>query len=516
MKKLSILVSVLSIFAFSSFAEIKMPRIFSDNMMLQRNANVNVWGWASPNSKVNVQFAGQSKDVKANAKGEWLVKLAPMKENAKPQSMFISENGASPVEIKNILVGEVWVLGGQSNMAFGLSGADCYNEYKEIVKKYPIRFFNQGNDASKTACKTPQEDSYKYARWADCQTQPCGGFSAVGLIFATEISEKLNVPVGLLYTAISGTNMYSWFPQDVWDNDPMIEHERKAWERRLKNYDYEKALAKWQKKVDDYEAEVKKAKAEGKEPPKRHYSTTPTFKPRTDSPDLYRTRCELYNGRINPIKRFTVRGVYWYQGCNDGYMKEKFKESFICLMNAWRDAFKNPNMPFVAVQLPSWGTKAPWAEVRQQQYDACRELKNAGIACSIDTGLEDDIHPKDKLPIGKRSAAVALRDVYDLDVQAYGPIVKNVKYMGKVARINFYGGKLVCKGDPRGFEVLCADKWVPAIAKVNGDTVVVKAKEGDSEISGVRYLWKSFAKPDVCIYSSADLPAFPFQLKKAQ
>ena len=511
MKRSYILFCAALLFTLSLCAEIKMPRIFSDNMVLQRGVPVKVWGWASPGSDVTVSFSGQTKTAKANAKGEWLVELSPLRESVEASEISISESGGAPKQIKNVLVGDVWISGGQSNMEFAAKRMDGANDFLSELKGHPVRFFVQKE--SKPS-KVPMEDTGKNSKWFDCKSDDVSWLSAVALIFARDISAKTGVPIGVIDSSFSGTNMYSWLPQEVFDNDPLVEHERVNWKNRLKNYNYQKALEKWQKGVDEYEAAVAKAKAEGKPVPPQHYSTTLLHKPRPDSPDLFRTRCELYNARIYPIKRYAARGILWYQGENDGYMKKGFRESFMSLINAWRQSWGNPDMPFISVQLPSWGSDAPWAEIRQQQYEACRNLKNTGIVVTIDTGEKDDIHPTEKLPIGHRAAAIALHDVYGFkDIAAYGPIMKDVKFIGKLARVEFSGGNLECKGEPRGFEVLCGGKWIPAKAKVKKDCVLLRAADSNSDIEGVRYLWETFAKPNVCLYSN-DIPAMPFIKEK--
>ncbi len=510
MKK--ILISLLSIFAtLCANAEIKMPKLFSDNAILQRDVPVNVWGWAEPNAKVELKFAGQVKTVKANKNGAWRVVLDPMQASSQSRSIFVSENEGKTVEIKNVVVGEVWISGGQSNMEFALRSMNGSKEFIENAKNYDVRFFMQ---KSSMESKTPMLDAGNDAHWVDFRgdSNKIVNTSAIATVFACKLNAKIKIPVGVVDTSLSGTNMYSWLPKDVFENDPTLEHERKNLRDRTKRYDYQKALSKWQKGVDEYEVSVAKAKAEGKPAPKRHYRTTVRFRPRADSPDLYRTQGELYNGKVFPVKDYAARAFLWYQGENDGTMKNGFRESFVAIMKSWRASWGNANMPFVAIQLPSFGTKSHWAEIRAQQSQACEIAKNAYPVVTIDTGEKDDIHPKDKLEIAYRAANVALKMVYGFnDIVAFAPSVKNVSFENQTATV-YFNRKIECRGEVRGFEVLSEGKWIPAKAKVQARSVTLTT-EGKANIEGVRYLWKSWAKPDVCIYGD-NLPVSPFIKEK--
>ncbi len=511
-KKLFIFVSLISVLSLN--AEIKMPLVLSDNAILQRNANVKIWGWANPNANVEVEFSGQKKSTKANNKGQWALKLSPMKACDTPHVMSISENGGKPFEIKNVLVGDVWVAGGQSNMEFGMrqmSGGG--KEVLENAKKHTVRYFKLWSSENK---KTPQPDAYKGSRWIDFRTGSplMNGLSAVASIFACDINAKTKIPIGVLDTSLSGTNMYSWLPKNVFENSPNLQHERDAFKKRMKTYNFERELAKFQKKVDEHKQAVTKAKAEGKPEPKLPSSIREIHKPRPDSPDKYRTYGEMFNARVYPLKNFTARGFIWYQGENDSAMKVGFDKTFAELVNSWRAQWGNQNMPFLAVQLPSYGTKSSWAEVRWQQLKVCNQLKNMGYIVTVDTGDEKDIHPTNKLPVGHRLANVALNQVYGFkDIVAYAPTVKNVKFTKNVVTVNF-SGNIECRGEPRGFEVLCDDEWAPASAEVKTNSIIIRAKDSKKKIDGVRYLWKSFAKPDVCLFITGDLPVAPFIKKR--
>lgn len=508
MKTLKISLVATALLASAAFAlgEIKMPRIFGDHMMLQREEPVNVWGMADAGARVEVEFAGQKISAKAGPDGRWYARLKPMKASAEPRAMKILENGKESKTINDVLVGEVWIAGGQSNMAFGLSSMENANSVVEKADLVKVRYFNQPQNNPQPA---PQFDTADDTKWYVCSSQNAAGMSAVAYTFAQKLALELGVPVGIVQTAVSGTPMRSWVPIEEFEENPLFAASYKSYQARLKKWDYEAELKKWNEFVRTYPERVEKAKAEGKEPPPK-WTISDTLKPWKDSPDGFRKPANLYNGRVAPIVNFTARGFIWYQGENDN-LRTGFKDQLKGLIGAWRKLWRKPDMPFLFVQLPSW-TCVNWEYMRWDQFRTCKEVKNVGMAVAIDTGAEKDVHPLDKLPIIERLSQIALRDVYgNKEALGYGPIFKGAKISGDRAKVDFHmsGRKLVIKGEPKGFEVLLDDgQWVPAVVKQTGNSILVKsANPDDKRIKGVRYLWKDWARPDVCVYNDADIPA---------
>ena len=512
--KLSICAAALFACA-ASYAEIKMPRLFSNSMVLQRDAEVNVWGTADAGAKVEVEFDGQKVAAKAAADGSWALKLKPMKESGMLRKMTVSENGRPSKVINDVLVGEVWIVGGQSNMAYPLRLIDGAKEIIAAANNSLIRYFDQGSNPEMKSTqglgKDPETDTLKGTSWLVCSPKNAEhSFRAVPYIFARDLAQKLNMPVGLIYTAIPGTPMVAWIPRDEYDSNPAFADVKKSYETRLKNYNYQKALAAYEETVRTYPERVEKAKKEGKRPPES-WTIAENMRPWKDSPDKWSTPVMLYNIRINPVKNFTARGVIWYQGESDSASPATFGKKLEGFIKIWRKVFNNADMPFIMVQLPSYKSQT-WPEIRQVQQDIADLMKNVFVATSIDTGTIDDVHPKEKLPVGERMARAALAGVYGFkDVSAGGPVLKSVRYDGKSANIEFdvRGDKLVCKGEPRGFEVLSGGKWVEAKTKVAHNSISLEAADS-GDVSGVRYLYKPWAKPDVCIYNDDGLPAHPF------
>lgn len=505
-------------FAAQLRADIKLPRIFSNSMVLQCGEPVNVWGKAAPNAKVDVEFANQKVSTKAGADGSWSIKLAAMKPSAQGGTLTVYENGAPKRTVSDVLVGEVWIAGGQSNMAFGLKGADGSKELIENANNSLIRYFNMGGTPRMRSLdgigKTPEWDCVKGASWLVCSPKNAEySFKAVPYIFARDLAKKLNVPVGIIYTAISGTNMRSWIPRSDFENNPKFAKQKELFQNKIKNYDAKKAIEKYEENVRTYPERVAKAKKEGYRPPEA-WTISEEMRPWKDSPDRWASPCMLYNIRIAPVKNFTARGIVWYQGEADTYI-DYFDSLFSAFIEVWRREFGKPNMPFVFVQLPSFESRN-WCKVRLQQQSVADKTPNVFMATTVDTGAKDDIHPHDKLPVGERLASLTLGKVYKVgNTHACGPTFKSVRYENNGALVTFnFNGKLEMRGEPRGFEVLADGKWTDAKAKIHGISVSVFSPDKKAKVTGVRYLYKNWAKPDVCLYDDKGFPAYPFEDEK--
>lgn len=497
----------------TAFAEIKMPQIFSDNMMLQRDMPVKVWGGADPNANVEVDFAGQKKTAIASADGSWSVTLDTMNANADPQEMSVSENGKVSKKIGNVLVGEVWVLGGQSNMEWRLKstlGADAAYERAHYPK---LRYFRQ----SIKMAEIPQKDSPKGAAWTVADGENVGGYSAVGFYFGEQLMKDLDVPVGLVYAARGATKMACWIPEADLNDLPYLKSFKADFDKENAEYTpdaYQKKLAEYKETMRKAKEEDEKLKEEGKPAKKRSwlFGIAPNpISPRID----FQTPSYLFNGMVAPFAGWAARGTIWYQGESDTHPEEAlncFEDQLRTVVEAWRKNFANENMYFFWVQLASYTSNGHWAEARWRQLQAVDKISKSGVANIIDTGEEHYIHPHLKTPVGIRLEKIALRDVYGFkNVHPYGPIMKDVSYSGDEATVSFDldGRGLVGKGEPRGFEVFCNGKWVTANVSLKGSEVAAKSPDG-SKVEGVRYLWKDWAMPDVWLYNEDNLPAFSF------
>ena len=499
--------------AVSAFGAIKMPSIFSDNMMLQRDFSVKIWGDAAPNSVVEVQFCGQKKSAKSDDKGAWSVQLDRMPADKTPHEMTVSENGKIGKRIKNILVGEVWILGGQSNMAWTLGKSEGGAVAAERAKYPDIRYFKQYGGAMS---KTPRKTMYS-AAWLELSPKNAAELSAVGVLFAEKLRADLDVPVGLVFTALGAAQMVVFIPEEKCTT---LEYTRGVCENFVKRnatYSYENALKSYNRKRAQWEEEREKAKRENKPFTKKFNHPVPnklSFLPPFCTP-FY-----VYNAVVAPLAGFGARGVLWYQGESDSADKrlENFGEQFGLLVSSWREKFDNPDLYFLTVQLASYEVaKRDWGLTRWKQYLAAKSLPKCFTVNNVDCGEEHDIHPKDKLTVATRLEKTALREVYGReDVRSRFPSLMDVQYNGCTAVATFAvdSGKLEMRGNPRGFEAKVGGNWIAADAELCGNAVKISVKDKAAKIDGVRYLWKNWARPDVCLYDTYGLPAFSFTHEK--
>ena len=501
----------------NSYAEIEVPSIFSDGMILQRDMPVKIWGKATPNAKINVQFASQNKSTNADTKGNWSLYLDKLDTSHQAREMKISENGKIQKSFKNVLVGEVWILGGQSNMAYYCNEMPLEYRKHHYENADNMKYVRQFTMNPAIIAEAPQFHCTKGAKWIDANKQNFHRFSAIGYFFAEKISKELNVPVGLIYTPRGATSMMCWLPADACYKNAST---KKRWERFLKDKanfteeKYQEKLDKYNKYVTDYKRKVAEAKRLNKPKPKyywyKHVKPLP-FTPygATDTPVYF------WNAKIAPIATMATRGVLWYQGCSDAHKGayEHFEDVFNLLVSTWRNEWKNENLPFVFVQLASYGQRetSNFHDVRIAQMNVAQKLQNCFITTAIDLGEFDNIHPKYKDTLAYRMADVALRDIYKTTTgTVYGAICKDVKFDKNKAEISFDtdGSDIIQKGELKGFEILENDKWViPTKIELHNNKLII---DSQNNIEGVRYLYKNWAQPDVCLYSTNGLPVFPF------
>ena len=505
-------------------AEIKLPELFSDGAVFQREKPVKIWGMAEPNAEVGVEFAGQKKSAKADAKGKWFLFLDAMPASAEPREMTVSENGKSAKKVGDILVGEVWILGGQSNMEWIVVNTD---DAKEAIARsdYPLlRYFDMPSGLNTET----EQFSIPNGKWIHSSPKVSGKFSAVGFYFGEKLMKDLKIPVALVDTAMGGTPMRAWTPAEWAENVPFEKRwfatYKKEREDYLKNGGYEKKVAEMKIRREKYDAACKKADAEGKPRPS-------LWDFRVSTP-LKHTHVSVnsipiwhWNAKVAPVAGFTARGVLWYQGESDAWGMDPqwspsftFGEVYKNMVRAWRARWGSENLFFLAIQLPSQDKSPAWPHVRAQQVEAADALGNAACANIIDTGWQFDVHPHDKTLVGHRAEEIALRNLYGYSSILPTPRAVSVKYKkgGAFVKLDAFGGKLVAKGEPRGFELKIDGKWVEGKPELRKNGVFVAAADSSTKPEGVRYLWKGWAKPDVWIYNSQNTPLFTFKFEETK
>jgi len=518
-----IIITVLAaLFSVTSFAKIMTPRMFSDNMLFQRGEPAKIWGTSSPNSKISVEFGSQKINTKADARGYWRATLDSMPASKTPRDIILSENGKTSKVIKNVLVGDVWFIGGQSNMAWSVELMPT-SFIKDVINraKYPnLRYFF--NDGFFDYKNQPQYDTVEGSCWVELNNNPrIVKVSVLGLLIGEQLMKELDVPIAIVQTAVGGTSMPAWISKKNFQVNDYLKRFYKKYEEAYAKYDYEAELAKWNNQLKDYNQKAEKAKKAGKPVPAKPFNLI-YRKPVEHTPyDTFVSPAGHYNTKVAPFEGIAIKGVIWYQGeADSGHNVADFRPMFQGVVKTWRDNFNNEKLPFFWIQLPSF--KQDWGRVRQEQMQAMNDIKYGGIICTIDTGVEDNIHPTDKEPVAERMANLILQKVYGKDKKAEAPVVQCVKYMGNtaVAYFNTFGKSLMYSADEiTGFEIKVSGKWIKPQAKFYGKNGVMlnlpKDMRTTNEIDGVRYLYKGWAKPEVVLYDSTGLPVMPFISDKA-
>ena len=449
-------------------AEVKMPAIFGNNMVLQQKTSNLIWGIAEPGEDVTVSIAGQTKSAKADADGKWSVKLDPL-QVGEPLTMTVK--GKNELKFENVLVGEVWIGSGQSNMQWSLnSSTEPTNTIRDA--NFPnIRLITVPR-VSKT------EPQYDFSgQWEPCTPQNVGGFSAVLFYFGQKLHQDLNVPVGLIHCSWGGSSCESWINYDVVATEP----------------DFVNIIQRRTNREVDH--------PQGGDNQQAGY---------------------LYNGMLHPILGYGVSGVIWYQGETNAGRAYQYRTLFPTMINNWRDEWKQKSgqeiLPFYWVQLANFmqtrdnpGDSA-WAELREAQ-SMTQSLPNSGQAVIIDIGVADDIHPRNKRDVGLRLALLALNNDYGKTQPCESPQYQSVSFDGNKAVLKFdfvYDGLVSNGALPTGFSIAGEDKvfhWASAEI-IDKDTVAVSSPKV-ARPAAVRYGWAN--NPVVTLYNSAKLPMNPFR-----
>ena len=495
-----IIILLLSITGCSTlWADVTLPHIISDNMVLQRDKELPIWGWAQSSETVSVEINGHRTTTKADEKGKWMVKLPAMSVGG-PFEMTIKGNNT--IRLSNVMVGEVWLCSGQSNMELTVGGA--FNSEKEITEaNYPdIRQFDIPN---KTAGR-PRPDVD--AAWVPCSPQTAGGFTAVGYFFARQIHKELNVPIGLINSSWGGSRIEPWTPPAGFQ---MVEKTKDISERiKQANTDYRKAVEKALDRIQEWIPVAKKAFAEDNELP-----LDPEF-PRHQL-DSYWEPTGMYNAMIHPIIPFAIRGALWYQGEANVGEGMLYYEKMKALIGGWRKLWGDDAFPFYYVQLAPFtygGGPYRLPAIWQAQTKAL-SIPNTGMAVTVDI-VDDirDIHPKNKQDVGRRLALWALAKTYGEKTVVYsGPLYKNMEIENGKIRIYFdnVGTGLISRDGKEltYFEIAGSDKkFVEAHAFIEDDTVVVSS-DTIKEPAAVRFAWNEEAQPNLS--NKQGLPASPFR-----
>ncbi len=486
-------------------AEVRLPRVFSDHMVLQRERPVPVWGWAAPGEKVEVSLGAHRASTAADAEGEWRVDL-PALEAGGPHVLKVV--GSNTVTISDVLVGEVWLASGQSNMEMYVR--DAQNAKQELANAvHPqLRFFT----TPRTPAFTPQSDCG--GEWAVCSPQTAGEFSAAAYYFAREVQRREKVPVGILHSSWGGTRVQVWMDRETLAADPELRRYVEELDETVR--EHTKRVLAVAPQVAAWAAQAATAKAAGRpvpmppvvpDDPRVHYGEWP------ETPTC------LYDSKIAPLVPYALRGALWYQGESNAWEASRYTKLLTAMVQGWRREWGQGDFPFLIVQLANFGAApgpagpgaSDWAELREAQAAMLR-VPNTGLAVAIDLGDAYDIHPKNKQEVGRRLALAAGHLVYGWKDEYSGPRYRSMEVEGSTIRVHFdHATGLHPAGSDRlqGFAIAGADhRFLWAEAVIDGESVVVSNPEVPHP-EAVRYAWGE--NPPNNLYNAAGLPAGPFR-----
>ena len=491
MKKIALIILLAATCAAQ--AQVKLPALFSDNMVLQQNTKAAIWGWAKPGETIVITGSwGKTASAITGADGKWQTTIKTIAAGG-PYTLTVA--GSNSIQVNNILLGEVWLASGQSNMEFFVgkmnnpSYTGVIDYQKEIAAAdFPnIRLIDVPNKIA-----TEPTDRFESV-WKVCSPKTVDSFSAVAYYFARKVQAQTGYPIGIINSTWGGTPAESWTSKAVLEADP----------------DYKPIFERFQKMVDDYPAAQEKFKTDMA----AWKADTTNKKPAAViNPYNYnKAPFVLYNGMIAPVKPFTVKGFIWYQGESNADRAYQYRKLFPAMIANWRADWNDSKLPFYFVQISPHRSQN--AEIREAQLMTMQQVKHTGMAVTIDNGDSLDIHPRNKKLVGERLALWPLHDVYKKDLIFSGPVYRSMKVKGSTIELRFnYSGdglKSSDGGELREFTIAGADQqFYPAKAVISGNRIIVSSDAVAAPVA-VRFAWRNLPKPN--LYNNSGLPATPFR-----
>jgi sialate O-acetylesterase len=483
----------------AAFADVKPHALIADGMVLQQGVKVPIWGSADDEEKVTVHF--QDQEISTVAKGgTWLVRLDELKAGG-PYEMTIT--GKNRIQFRNILIGEVWVCSGQSNMEWPVQVTAHADKAIADSANPMIRLFT----VARTAAAFPLD--HVQGKWQECGPDTVKSFSAVGYFFGRDVQKARNVPVGLIHSSWGGTPAEAWTSKAALEAEPALKYLSQRQTSALAAYPG--VIDKYIARLGKYEEAFSKAVAKDQDPPNPPVLPVPPSR----NPNGAST---LYNGMIAPIIPYAMRGAIWYQGESNAGRAYEYRTLLPTMIKNWRTDWKQGNFPFLIVQLAPFMKietepgESQWAELREAQLLTTLTVPNTALAVITDVGEENDIHPRRKEPVGARLALAARALAYGEKIAYSGPVHHAMRTEGNKAILSFEhtGSGLAAKGGPlTGFTLAGKDrKFVKAQAEIHGDKVAVWSPTVDEPVA-VRYGWTNY--PVVNLWNKEGLPASPFR-----
>lgn len=488
-------------------ADVTPHVLFTDNMVLQADREIPVWGLAQPGERIQVVLAGGKVSAQdraiADAKGRWMVRL-PKQSATTDQAppLTLTFRGNNEVTLHNILIGEVWMASGQSNMQMSLKDCQDGDKAAAAATDSHIRLYTVPN----VAAPIPLTSIASRPKWTECSPQSVLYFSGLAYYFAKHLRKDLKVPIGIIHTSWGGTPAEAWTSQEALEAEPTLRYYNEALAAAMKAYDPEKARTQYQEAMKQWEKAAAEAKTAGKPAPGR---PRPQVNPATSpwSPS------SLYNAMISPLIPYGIAGAIWYQGESNADRAFEYRTLFPAMIKDWRKRF-GYDFPFLFVQLAPWNvpTTQTWPELREAQLMTL-SLPKTGMAVITDVGDPTDIHPKRKEPVGERLAILARGIAYKQPIEYSGPIFKSMRIESDQLVLTFdhVDGGLEKRGERlSGFTIAGADrKFLPALAIVTGPDKVRVFNPRLKEPVAVRFGWHNY--PETSLWNKAGLPASPFR-----
>ncbi|MGD2175939.1 MAG: sialate O-acetylesterase [Candidatus Brocadiaceae bacterium] len=489
-------------------AALELPSVIGENMVLQRQTGAAVWGWDEPGSTVAVRFRDEEATAQAGEDGRWSVRL-PTGAAGGPFELQV--RGTSERVIGNVLVGEVWVAGGQSNMWWHVSKCRDVVRVVEEADCPEVRMFDANTHPRQAGWVAEEPQRTVKARWQVTSPETVRGYPGVPYFFARELHEELDVPVGIVHLAVPATRIEPWLSREL--AGAHFPHLVGYWEMRRERYpreveEYERALEQWQERKAA-------AEQEGSDPP-----------PEPDRPRNPSRRCPgaLFDGMVRPVAPYATRGFLWWQGESNASEAIQYRVLFPALIQDWRRWWRQPDAPFLFVELAEFLAEqnrpvedAPWPALRDAQHEALR-LDNTAMVCTLDILEENEplgnIHPRNKQLAGHRLFLAAMANVYGReDLVWSGPTFRSAEFDGGTVTVAFdhVGGGLVAGGgsELEGFAVAGPDReFHRANAAIVGDTVELRCEAVPQPVAA-RYAWAN--NPIGNLFNRQGLPAPPFR-----
>ncbi|WP_158973664.1 sialate O-acetylesterase [Cellulophaga sp. L1A9] len=480
-----------------SFASVKLPDIFSDHMLLQRSSEVNIWGWANPSEKISVRgtWSQQIYTTSAGEDGKWMIKIKTP-ESGQSQELVVS--GENEIRIKDVLIGEVWLCSGQSNMVWPMERTDEYKlEPKNVNRE--LRYF----EAKKLTSPNTTEVE---GRWIVVNQKTLGQLSAVGYHFSKNLNRSLQCPIGIIVNAYGGSTIESWISREVLEKQSFFRPVLQDFDRMLKDMD--SLMLKHENTViKDWNKQVTESNKKGVEPP---------TKPRNPEPTNQHRPSHCYNAMLYGIIPYTIKGILWYQGESNAGRGKQYEQLLPILINSWRKEWDQGDLPFYIALLAPHVSQQPMdmhkAEIRLAQVEVANRTNNCEIISTMDVGNLTDIHPRKKQLVGERFTKMALGEVYKTKGSSpHGPKLSKMQLQGDHVKLSFdHAKKLICTSDTlKGFQIAGLDGiYRMAEATIYGKTIKVFSAEVKKPLN-VRFALYDAA--EVFVYNESNIPMLPFR-----